>query len=146
MKRPRPEALGEDVVHVLEGARGRLHGVATLVRKADELGATVCGVRPPLEIAQLFEVDDKLRHRLLGDGGQLSQLGEAKAFVGHMRHDVVMDNAMIVKTGGHEVLLHRVGQMSRSQDEKQQERGVLVRVGHHTMLVRGLDESGDMAR
>jgi hypothetical protein len=56
-----------------------------------------------------------------------------------------MDNAMIVKTGGHEVLLQYVGQMPGSQNEEQQERGVSVRVGHHTMVVRELDDSRDMA-
>lgn len=92
-----------------------------------------------MDIAEMFEVADELGDRLLRHAGSFGEIRGPDAFQGHVGHHVVVDDSVVVEACLDETLLETVGELPRGEDEQQQQRRVLVRIGHATIVVRKLD-------
>lgn len=95
------------------------------------------------EVAELLEVDDQPRHRLLGDARFPGELRQSYALVGDVRHHVVVHDAVVLEPGGDEVCLERLRQVTLGEGDEQEHRRVFVRIKHRQGVVRSLDEVGD---
>ena len=103
------DAAGPISLELLDELSGDRVDLAAPCGGPDELGSTVGGVRHPFHVAVLFEVVDKLGHRLFRDLSPLSQDADASSGLVEELEDVAVRSPDLGVAALREPLVQQLG-------------------------------------